>query len=220
MKKAISQQKDYTFELEFAFQNISNTLATLEASALISDKKPITDDIYEMYNTSVRSGQVSNYLKYASMLVCINDYDRAVTLLKDIESMITPDMVQFSMIQNGHFFERMMAGAHTSLTPNKMFQMFATNIMMDVIFTRHEINCAPSHLIYEMYGRFISVDDRSPHNLPNFMQFALIDAKPFLYYLKYLAHRDAEGKHAALDQLNNYFISLRDVPYVGQIETV
>ncbi|KAH3854884.1 uncharacterized protein LOC127870838 [Dreissena polymorpha] len=219
LKKAISQQKDYTFELEFAFQNISNTLATLEASAHISDKKPITDDIYEMYNTSVRSGQVSNYLKYASMLVCINDYDRAVTFLKDIESMITPDMVQFSMIQNGHFFERMMAGAHTSLTPNKMFQMFATNIMMDVIFTRHEINCAPSHLIYEMYGRFISVDDRSPHNLPNFMQFALIDAKPFLYYLKYLAHRDAEGKHAALDQLNNYFISLRGVPYVGQIET-
>ncbi|KAH3854888.1 hypothetical protein DPMN_097447 [Dreissena polymorpha] len=191
-------------------------MATTDASAKIADKKPITDYIYEMYKSSLRSGQICIYLKYASMLVCIHDNDRAVTLLKDIESMITSDMVQISMLPEKKCVKPVIDRAQ-SLAPHEIAKILAAKIIMNVEFTTLEMNCAPSHLMYEMYKILTEDDDRVRCNKIS-KEIAVIDAKPFLYYLQYLAHEETEGKYSSKIKLFNYIESL-DIRPVGLFDT-
>ncbi|KAH3855749.1 hypothetical protein DPMN_098318 [Dreissena polymorpha] len=211
LEHSISYPEDYSFQLEIVYQKIINTIATTDASANIADKKPIANDIHEMYKSSLRSGQISNYLKYASMLVCIHDYDRAVSLLKDIENMITQDMVQVSMISDETVFEPVIARAHKGLTPNEMLKVFQAKIIQNIDFTIFEINCTPRNFIYEMYNRFHTADYQN--------WIAVVDAKPFLYYLQYLAHEATEGKYAAMAKLSNYCISTKGFRLKGGLGT-
>ncbi|KAH3708121.1 hypothetical protein DPMN_067560 [Dreissena polymorpha] len=213
VKKAFSNRNDYSFEHEFFYEILTNIVATTEASIHIAEKKLITEEIHEMYKSSCRSGQTANYLKYASLLVCIHDYEQAVEVLKYIESRITRDMVHLSMISDT---KPMSFKISNNLTPLEMFKVFVSNIINYVEFTKHESNCAPSHLIYELHRT--AGDDRAGYDGKR--MFAVVDAKPFLYYLQNLAHTDDDGKNAAIEKLKCYCISApEESPFRGRLET-
>ncbi|KAH3814760.1 hypothetical protein DPMN_143270 [Dreissena polymorpha] len=67
---ALTTEHEYRAELEFIFYSLCSTLASQNASECFANGSDVTSDIINMYETSLGSNNVSNHLRYASMLVC------------------------------------------------------------------------------------------------------------------------------------------------------
>ncbi|KAH3845532.1 hypothetical protein DPMN_087813 [Dreissena polymorpha] len=96
--------------------------------------------------------------------------------------MITKDMVEIPLIPHGNNLEQGTERAQKRLTPNEIFKILAAKDIASVEFTKFEINCAPSHLIYEMYNSF-SADYVTIGYEQKWIELAVVNAKAFLYYL-------------------------------------
>ncbi|KAH3856967.1 hypothetical protein DPMN_099564 [Dreissena polymorpha] len=183
LRDAVEEGCEYDFEVNYIYRNLSGSTASLEASEKLAEKRPISRDILKLYNISLKSGQITNYLRYASMLVCTHQYKKAVALLETAEKMITPNMVELSMIYTDRETSRLPI--ETNMT--QLLRNLVENIAMPVKLFWQEINCIPSHMVYEFYSP-ISEEDKS--NLqhvhrtgPHTIDSLAVDAKPFLYYL-------------------------------------
>ncbi|KAH3837048.1 hypothetical protein DPMN_110426 [Dreissena polymorpha] len=66
----LANDHKYRYETELYLNDIFNTKASIEASQSIENNIGIADAIDELFRDSLRSGNISCYLKYVSMLVC------------------------------------------------------------------------------------------------------------------------------------------------------
>jgi len=68
------------------------TLASIKASLCIIAKQTVTQNIINLYQSSLECNLVNSKLKYASMLYCSGQYDQAADMLNHCEGLLGPDV--------------------------------------------------------------------------------------------------------------------------------
>ncbi|KAH3798853.1 hypothetical protein DPMN_152456 [Dreissena polymorpha] len=191
---------EYRSVLNLFVHQVQNTIASMEASSSIANGRHVSKGILDKYQSSLRSGNVANYLKYASMFACTKQFNRAESLLAKVESIITPDMALASTTQ---FIKIRIEDA---FCPPIAFLQCMSKLLFDVYFTRHEANCVSMHLQYEMYATSSDGDthNRSLDTDDLDMANAIVSPVPFLYYLQYLSARQRNEQKVAKSKLEKY----------------
>jgi len=88
--------------------------------------------------------------------------------------------------------------------------LMKTRVAYCVRFLRQEVFCAPPILHFEMVR---GVGDDFQHRDPNertWMNWAVVDARPFLYYLQYLTFRDLGLRHRQIQAFDALRTSIVD----------
>ncbi|XP_052216728.1 uncharacterized protein LOC127834738 [Dreissena polymorpha] len=208
IKSAIATNCEYKKELEYIFQSMCNNLASQKASACIANGREVTRDIICMYETSLRSSEISNHIRYASMLVCTTQFERAYALLETIERMIISDMIQIrELSKKSTNVKRKTDYRSDEFPPTEIINKYVSNIIYPLKFIRSEIHCVPGHLIYENF-RSITDDEiqysESHACERNIYPVFVSNLQAFLYYLQYLSSKNRDQKLRSLAQLSDY----------------
>ncbi|XP_052816756.1 uncharacterized protein LOC128243192 [Mya arenaria] len=198
-----------------------SSFASLIASMCIHIGQSITQDILHLYHLSFDSDLLSSRLKFASMLYCNGQYDAAANCLVYCEGLLGPEVWQscncigrLQIKPSSKFLDK------TEHSSNKDILQKFTAIC--VFFMPQEMCCVPEHLVYEMF-RTVGDEDRQqrrPATNYKWMDLAVIDCIPFLYYLQYLTYRQLNMHHrkdAVRAKLHHYIHT--DSQGHGHIET-
>ncbi|KAH3727823.1 hypothetical protein DPMN_053768 [Dreissena polymorpha] len=210
VQEALNRWNKYSTELNFLLKTVHGAIASIKASACIANNVAITEDIIKLYNSSFSRMHIDNYLKYASMLVCTRKCELADAILEYVDRMLTPDMIELSL--KGKYIKT-PAHIHQKeelFSPTDIFIAYASKMLLVVTFPREAIHCVPVFLVYEMYRTITNRDYEKgdPNKFCNmWMEQAVVDVKPFLYYLQYLSARCIEKKLIAYKKLFKFTCS-------------
>ncbi|KAH3829783.1 hypothetical protein DPMN_103011 [Dreissena polymorpha] len=216
IKYELERAIQYIHELEFVLNGIYSDIASIQASRCITNKMPISENITKMYRDSISGENMSCVLKYVSMLVCTRQFEKAESLLEHAEKNIKADMVEISLFRMNQF--RFFNLKHFS-TPAELYMACLSKFILNVRFSIHDINCVPKHIVYEIYRRTEDYNGGYDDIEVSPMDYAVIDAKPFLYYLQYMSATDAKKKQAAATKLRQYCVFSFNSVSGGHIET-
>ena len=163
-------------------------------------------------NTDVASTR----LKLASMIYCKGDLQMAADVLEDVERRYD------NTVQAMYGCGRMDVFQHK---PHETFAVALNEEYSDVLafdrvaycvhFLRQEAFCVPPILHYEMVR---AVGDDIQHRRRDertWMNRAVVDSRPFLYYLQYLTFRGLGLRH----RQRQAFISLLDTTFDGLVQS-
>ena len=167
-------------------------LASTAASICIQHGLQIGDRIWTWYSMSMNTDLASSRLKMASMFYCKGDLQLAVEVLEDVERRYD-DKVQ-AMCGCGRMgsVNTQIYISTTSFTEslNECNDVLSTdNIAFCVRFLRQEIFCAPPILHYEMIRAVGDAIPQRDYIERQWMDWAVVDSRPFLHYLQYLTFR-------------------------------
>ncbi|KAH3814803.1 hypothetical protein DPMN_143316 [Dreissena polymorpha] len=208
IKSAITTDHEYKDELEFMFQNMCSNAASQEASDCIANRMEVTSDIIEMYEISLGSKDITNHLRYASMLVCTRQYDLACAVLEKIENMIAPGVNEISESSKQNIDVEDESDQRSNKCSSKKILMnyLAKNIFPIVLF-RSEINCVPEYLIKEKDRAITDAEIKCADVKvgSRYIEHVLkADVKAFLYYLQYMSSNNIDKKNIAFEKLSDY----------------
>ncbi|XP_052789518.1 uncharacterized protein LOC128223994 [Mya arenaria] len=194
-------------ELQHAQTFLYQYLASVTASRCLRLKNRIPSDVYRLYEVSLDSDLTSSRLKFASMMYCSGQYERAKQVLVYTEALMHADVWQY-----GRFSGRSQHKP-TERFIQKVFELPVSEVIKrhvacSVVFNSLEICCVPGFLVYEMH-RTIRPEDfhHRRKSFDDWMDLVVIDSKPFMFYLQYLTFRqlgEEERRLEALDKLHNY----------------
>ncbi|KAH3814683.1 hypothetical protein DPMN_143189 [Dreissena polymorpha] len=206
IKSASATDQEYMHELKFMYQSMCSYLASWLASDCIGNCREVTPDVICMYESTLRSKDISKPLKYASMLVCTRQLDRACTLLDRIENMITAHLITvLELFEQNIDAEPKSDEKSNKCTWTEVLMEYAT--FGPIFFLKSEINCVPGHLIYE---KCIAITTDELQYLDTKTRSGYInevfesDVKVFFYYLQYLASNNIDKKRLALENLRSH----------------
>ncbi|KAH3829650.1 hypothetical protein DPMN_102877 [Dreissena polymorpha] len=203
---AITNDDKYRYERKYHLNYILNQKASVEASRCLENNIEISDAIDKMFRGSLSSGKISCYLKYASMLVCTQQYEKAESRLKEVR--ITKHMVEVSFLLDDFKTLEKRVKFTNSNSPAYIVKDCLRKILTPVSFSREESYCLPKHLVYEMYRyRWDTDANKSEYrelSCERWRDTAVINARPFLFYLQYLSSKHAHTKHVSLCNIEKY----------------
>ncbi|XP_053372682.1 uncharacterized protein LOC128546301 [Mercenaria mercenaria] len=200
---------------------LNSVVATMQASQCLRNGVPIMlPDTVNLFNVSLDFDLASCKLKLASVYYCMKEYRKAEDILSKVEHSFQPwvlsacDCRKRTMKKPTKAFDR-RALAHTNQ------DMLRSSVTMCVKILRHEMECVPKHLHFEMY-RATCNDDlqlRDPwHDI--WMDMALVDSLPFTYYLQYLTYRELGLEDAQIESVEKLADYVEKYNGYGHIETV
>jgi len=102
-----------------------------------------------------------------------------------------------------HFFTELINEGDTDV-------LMTNKVAYCVCFLRQEVFCAPPILHFEMVR---DEEDDIQHRDPNervWMNWAVVDARPFLHYLQYLTFRDLGLRHRQIQAFRSLSDSIED----------
>jgi len=131
---------------------VYGTLANIKASSCIVSRRPVTQDIINVYQLSLECDLISGKLKYASMLYCSGQYEKAAEMLNHCESLLGPDVEHLCGCINRCYVYRTDTFLLTILDTNTyIVDVLRSSSTSCIMFSKHELPCVPEHLQYEMY---------------------------------------------------------------------
>ncbi|XP_052793241.1 uncharacterized protein LOC128227077 [Mya arenaria] len=189
---------------------LNQLTASMCASLCLKRNQPIPADIYRLYEESLDSDLTSSRLKLASMFYCNGQYESAEFVLSHTEGLLHPSTHQLHQYR--------CDGRYPNPDPSKQFQekiaqnteieIFKSHIAFNVVYSRLEECCLPAFLCFEMHRTKRPEDRQRRCKLQDiWMDLAIIDSIPFLYYLQYLTYRqlgEYERTRDSLVKLLNY----------------
>jgi len=192
---------------DYIIRYLQQHIASTAASICLQHGIHTGNRILSWYSSAIDSDIGSTRLKLASMLYCKGNLQVAADVLDDVERRFD-NTVQ--AICGCNRMDPLVT------KPRKLFTELSnegdTDVLMTkrvaycVHFLRQEVYCAPPILHFEMVR---GVGDDIQHRRPNervWMNWAVVDARPFLHYLQYLTFRDLGLRHRQLQA----FRALRD----------
>ncbi|WAR12169.1 hypothetical protein MAR_026349, partial [Mya arenaria] len=194
------------------------------AAKIDNHERIAANDIFERFVIPNDRAPISSLLKCASICISCRHFEKATDILNYVEGLIKPYVVQFSgcyQRENPKFNDEF----HSRLLENieNDEHLLRSSVAISVKFSRLETPCVPKHLVFEMYRTFREVDKRYRHPHSDvWMDAAVIDAIPFMYYLQYLAYKRLnlpELAEDALTALFNYVQGTEDDFRIGHTET-
>jgi len=192
--------------IDYISMYLQQHLASTAASICLQHDMHIGNRILSWYSASIDTDVASTRLKLASMLYCKGDLQMAANVLDDVErrydNSVQAIMDPFVVKPSKVFTEVLYEGGTDVLFTNK--------VAFCVRYLRQEAFCVPPFLHYEMAR---AVVDDIQHRDPNervWMNWAVVDARPFLHYLQYLTFRDLGLRHRQLQALRSLRESILD----------
>ncbi|XP_060601999.1 uncharacterized protein LOC132755205 [Ruditapes philippinarum] len=191
---------------QFLAPFILTTYGTALASSSIGENNQVSSETMDLLSDGSDSDVSSSRLKLASVLYCTGDMEKAERILGQTEQQfyshpVTPVCGCPPRPPQELPTEFMRICTEQSEDCIKHITAFC------VRFTQLEINCAPHEIQYEMFRS--TQDDmihRDQHDL--WMNWAVVDSLPFLYFLQYKIYGHLQRHLDRQKALNRLFISI------------
>jgi len=191
----------------YIIRYLQQHLASTAASICLQHGMHIGNRILTWYNAAIDTDVASTRLKLASMLYCKGNLQMAADVLDDVERRYDSTVQAICgcsrmdplVTKPGKLFTKLLNEGDTDV-------LLANRVAYCVRFLRHEVFCAPPFLHYEMIR---DVEDDILHRYITervWMNWAVVDARPFLHYMQYLTFRSLNIRHRQMQA----FRSLRD----------
>ena len=193
-------------------RHVFQHLASVAASICLQQGISIGQRIWTWYGMAINTDVASTKLKIASMLYCKGDLQLAADVLEDAERRYdnTVQAMCGCGMMNPLIHKPQLAFAN-GLNENETDVLALDSVAYCVRFLRQEAFCVPFVLHYEMARAFRDdLHHRGIHER-KWMDWAVVDSLPFLYYLQYLTFRDLGLRHRQLQGLQ----SLKDSIFAG-----
>ena len=178
---------------------IKKSLMSFKASTIMShciqSSQPFPHDIWQLYRESLNTDVASSKLKLASMHYCRGELRRAASVLHEVEFDLD-DSVQHvcGCLRIPEREEPSKAFCKYTIQNGGQEQL-SKKIAFCVRFLREEKFCAPLFLWQEMYRAVVDDVDHRGYNECHWMDWAVVDAQPFMLYLQYLTYRGLGVRH-------------------------
>jgi len=184
--------------IKFIVKSLMSVKASVTSSSCIQTGQPLPQDIWQMYGESLNTDVASSKLKLASMHYCRGELRRAASVLNEVEFDLD-DSVEPVCGCRGLANIKLSKAFCEYTVQNYSHEQLTKKQAFCVRFLREEMFCAPPFLWCEMY-RAVG-DDVNHRNYPerDWMDWAVVDARPFLLYLQYLTYRGLGLRHIQLD---------------------
>ncbi|XP_060576581.1 uncharacterized protein LOC132733873 [Ruditapes philippinarum] len=194
------------------------TLGSVLASLNIYHYNTVSADALKLISLGLNTDVASSKLKLASILYCVQEIQKADSVLSEIERRYDLQIVE--PVCSCHDFEKK--------TPRQGFfklcdihneEILQYTTASCVIFLQCEIHCVPNELRYEMFRS--TQEDRMFRTEEDnkWMDCAVVDSLPYLYFLQYKVYSHLgrhDQKQAALFKLIR---TIKEEPNLGHRET-
>ncbi|XP_053384539.1 uncharacterized protein LOC123533169 [Mercenaria mercenaria] len=179
-----------------------STLGTVIASSNIQTNNIIPPEAIDWLCAGLNSDVAASKLKLASVFYSVRDLENTEFILRYTEGDFCFDMVEpvcYCYIISRNKYRRMFVEVAYHQNEEAVRSVCA----FCVKFTRAEIHCVPQELQYEMYR---STQDDLLYRESNdyWMDWAVVDSLPYLYFLQYKTYRYLQrfdDQHQALVNL-------------------
>ncbi|WAR20059.1 hypothetical protein MAR_001897 [Mya arenaria] len=188
----------------YTSKRVLSVLESTAASCCIHNGYGVPRNLLSLFESSLDTDVASSRLKLASFLVCHNELERAADVLNDVERRYD-DSVQdvWECGRMDPFDSEHHKPLYTTSVDDNDDVLLTNNTALCVRFFRHEVFCAPPSLRFEMVrGIGEDVHNRDIEE-PFWMNCAVVDALPYLYYLQYLTFGGLRQRRREVQAFNN-----------------
>jgi len=205
---------------QFVIKNMLSSLASVASSYCIQTGQAVPREVWQLYSETLDTDVASSRLKLASMLYCRGDLQRSAIVLDDVQQRLD-DSVTF--VCGCRFLDTQPSQAFCEYAlRNGSLQTITRKISFCVRFLRQEMYCAPAILWFEINR---GVGDDVAHRSAfehDWMDWAVVDARPFMLYLQYLTFgglRERQRQLQALQGLWDIFMNDESARNLAHPET-
>jgi len=187
---------------DYIIRYLQQQLASTAASICLQHGIHIGNIILSWYSAAIDTDVASTRLKLASMLYCKGDLQMAADVLGDVERRYDNTVQAICGCNRMDPLVTKSRKVLTELHEGDTDVLMTNRVAYCVRFLRQEVFCAPPILHFEMVR---GVGDDIQHRDPNervWMNWAVVDAQPFLHYLQYLTFRGLGLRHRQLQAYN------------------
>ncbi|XP_053402302.1 uncharacterized protein LOC128545871 [Mercenaria mercenaria] len=172
-------------------QQVCSFLGSVVASTDIDTGNSLSHMALTWFSAGLNSDVSSSKLKLASALYCAGETEKTEYVLGHVEEKYDLDVVAplcgcsrgFTMSVKRGFFSKCDTGNEELIKDIAAFC---------VVFMRCEINCVPQELQYEMFSS-TQEDLLERDENDGWMDCAVVDSLPYLYFLQYKTYRHQRG---------------------------
>jgi len=189
-------QKNY---IKFMLKYLMSVKTSVTSSSCIQVGQPLQQDIWQLYGESLNTDVASSKLKLASMFYCQGELRRAESVLSEVEFDLVDSVQPICGCGRTPYNEKLSKAFCEYTVQNYSHDQLTKKLSFCVRFLREEKFCAPRFLWCEMYRAVGDDVDHRDINEREWMDWAEVDAQPFLLYLQYLTYRGLGVRHRQLE---------------------
>ncbi|XP_045169615.2 uncharacterized protein LOC123532273 [Mercenaria mercenaria] len=160
-----------------------SSIGSLIASHNIQINNTVSPQALAWLETGLDSDVASSRLKLASILYCTGQMESAAFILNDVDQRYNIEVTEpICACYN-------FPPTHFKIGSSQIFSLYGEEAVKCIVahcvrFCREEINCVPHELQYEML-RSTQKDIQHRERYDNWMDCAVVDSLPYLYFLQY-----------------------------------
>jgi len=212
--RATQYDKNY---IKFIVKCLMSVKASVTSSSCIQSGQPLPQDIWQLYGKSLNTDVASSKLKLASMHYCQGELQRAASVLNEVEFDLDDSVQPVCGCGIVPPNDKLSKKFCEYTVHDDSHEQLAKKLAFCVRFLREEKFCAPQFLWCEMY-RVVGDDvDHQDVIERDWIDWAEVDARPFLLYLQYLTYRGLGVRHRQLEALYGLEDIVTSVDKLGQL---
>jgi len=196
---------------DYIIRYLQQHVASTAAAICLQHGMHIGNRILSWYSAAINTDVASTRLKLASMLYCKGDLQMAADVLDDVERRYESTVQAICACQRMDPLVTKPRKEFTELLNDGDTDVLMTNrVAYCVRFLHQEVYCAPPILHFEMVR---GVGDDIQHRTLRervWMNWAVVDARPFLHYLQYLTFRGLGLRHRQIQAFYLLLCSIVD----------
>jgi len=211
-----------SFFIRFLLKNLLSIKALVVSSHYTQTGQPIPQDMLTMYEESLHTDVTSGKLKLASMLYCRGELERAASLLHEVELVFDRSVQPVCGCGINPSNKELSDAFCEYMLQNDDPETWTKKLAFCVRFLREEKMCVPQFLCHEMNRADGDDLDHRNKKEREWMDWAEVDARPFLLYLQYLTFRALGDRHKqqeAFACLQNINSSREELNKLYHVET-
>jgi len=192
-------------------RHLNQYLASTAASICLQHGINMGERIWTLYSIALNTDVASTKLKLASMLYCKGDFQLAADVLENVEHRYDNKVQAMCGCGRMDTFEHKPHETFAMALNEEDYDVFALDrVAYCVPFLRQEAFCVPPILHYEMV-RAVGDDIHRRHTSEReWMNWAVVDSRPFLHYLQYLTFRGLGHRHRQIQAFLSLGVSIKD----------
>ncbi|XP_060562593.1 uncharacterized protein LOC132722168 [Ruditapes philippinarum] len=203
---------------KFVAPFLFTTYGSVLASRNIGEYNQVSPQALVWLSAGINSDISSGRLKLASVLYSTGDMEKAELILRHTEQKYFTYPV-FPICGCWTKIPQAVTAEFTRLCSEQNEDCIKHKTAYCVRFIREEINCVPHELRYEMFRS--SQDDRIHRDQYKdyWMDWAVVDSLPFLYFLQYKIYRHLQRRQDQLQALSKLIRTIEIDKNLGHRET-
>ncbi|XP_060553233.1 uncharacterized protein LOC132714387 [Ruditapes philippinarum] len=198
--------------------HLCSILGSVLASQSIQQNNIISDDAQYWMGLGLYADVASPKLKQASIFYCVGNIQRTETVLNQTEAVYDLNVVKPFCSCNGNTQKLKRRGFFQKSDKFNLEDARQLTTASCVRFFRCEMNCVPYELKYELF-RSTKEEKVNRESDAIWMDFAVIDSLPFLYFLQFKTYSRLEKEKDKQRALFNLARTMDQERNIGHLET-